>query len=385
MAETVCLNDDVNSTCAIILDNGSGLCKVGFAGEDYPRIVVPSVIGEPRHKGIMAGICQKKYYVGDDALKSRGILSLRYPINHGIVTNWEDIQRVWAHAFSDRLRIRTEGRPLLMTEAPLNPRTNREKMTEIAFERFKVPAFYIAIQAVLSLYASGRMTGIVLDSGDGVTHVVPVYEGYSVSQAALRIDFAGRDLTSYLGRLLASNGQNFNTSAEMEIVKNMKETLCYVALDYEQELIMGSLPDCAESKAYELPDGRIINLGLERIQCPEALFTPSLVGQDVCGISTATCESVKKCGIDIRRDLYSNIVLSGGSTLFPGFSERIHKDLSSLAPSTIQVEVIASQERNFSVWSGGSILASLSTFEKMWITKKEYDEFGPSIVHKKCY
>ncbi|KAN0033929.1 hypothetical protein ACTFIV_000408 [Dictyostelium citrinum] len=371
------MEDEITS---IVIDCGSGMCKAGIGGEEIPRVSFPSIVGKPRFEKTMCGIGKKEYYVGDEAQSQRGMLSLKYPIEHGIVVNWEYMEKLLFHMFYNELRVSPDQYPILFTESPLNPKSNREKLTQIMFEQFNVPALYIAIQAVLSLYASGRTCGIVLDSGDGVTHTVPIYDGYVIQHAIIRLNLAGCDLTEYMAKLLLERGYSFTTTSEMEIVKSIKEKLGYVAINFNSEM---SMPMDTLEKSYQLPDGQVITIGNERFRCTEALFQPSIIGLECDGIHETIFKSIMMCDIDIRKHMYANIILSGGNTMFPGIIDRIYSELRELAPKNMKILIVAFPERKNLVWIGGSILTTLPLFQEMWVSKEEYDEHGPSIINRK--
>jgi actin len=373
----------MDNNAAVVIDNGSGMIKAGIAGDDAPRVYFPSVVGVPKYDK-MIGSDDKSFYIGQDAINKKGVLTLEYPLENGIVKNWDYMEKIWHYTYYNELKTDPQEQPVLLTEAPLNPKKNREDMIEIFFEKFKVPAFYVFTQAVLALYASGRTTGVVCDSGDGVTHIVVVYDGYSIKHATSRMDLAGRNLTDYLTKHLAEDGYNFASTAEREIAKDIKEKLCYVALDFQEE--SKAFHNSADKKVeYELPDGQKIRIGDVLIRTPECLFNPSMIGLDIPGIHRSIYNSIQKTDMDLRRDLFENVTLSGGTTMYDGLQERLNKELSSLVSNNTKVKIIAPMERKYSIWIGGSVLATLATFQASWVQQAEYQEVGPSIVHRKCF
>lgn len=388
----------------LVIDNGSGMMKAGFAGGETPQVVFPSFVGTTKHTRMMPGGLYEgsDVFVGNKVQHHRGLFKIQYAMEHGIVTDWNSMHRIWQHVYSkDMLNVNSEDHPVLLTEAPLNPVQNRQRAGEVFFEAFNVPSLFVSPQAVLSLYASGRTTGVVLDVGDGVTHVVPVYESFTLPHAITRMDVAGRDVTSHLQLLLRRAGYNFQTSAEREVVREVKEKLCYVAfnptkeeqLEAEKSAGVKDLlstknknvaPATDDASAYYLPDGTVLNIGPEKFRAPEVLFRPELIGSEGGGVHECLVQSIMKSDMDLRRTLFSQIILSGGSTLFPGFGDRLLAEVRKKAPKDIKIRISAPPTRLYSTWIGGSILASLATFKNMWITKGEYEEYGPSILHRKA-
>ncbi|XP_067881287.1 actin-1-like isoform X1 [Heterodontus francisci] len=366
----------------VIIDNGSGLCKSGLVADSLPTSVIPSIVGIFKVKGNTHEASHTENYFGKKALAKRGSGSLKYPIERGIVTSWELLEKLWKHVYTSELHIKSKERPVLMTTAPLTSFINREKMAEIMFECFNVPAMYVAIPATLALYASGRTRGIVLDSGFGLTDAVPIYEGYYLPDAVKRLKLAGNDITENLRRLLLESGHNIPNTIHKETFENIKETLCYIALDPKLE--SKSQTDDIQQE-YTLPDGTLITLQKELFKAPELLFTTSNVRCEEPGIHKLIYDSILKCDRSLRKDLFSNILLSGGSTLFLGLEERLLKEIKFQVPSGLPVKVIAPPNRNNSVWMGASILTSLTAFKDMWVTSNDYREYGPAIINKRCF
>jgi len=335
----------------------------------------------------------KDIMVGDEASAARSLLNLTYPLENGIVKDWEDACHVWNYAFREKLNINPSDCKILLTEPPLNPQKNRLLMLETMFDKYNFRGDYVAIQAILSLYAQAITSGVVVDSGDGVTHIVPVYEGYSLEAQTRRIDVAGRDVTRNLIRLLLLRGYAFNRTADFETVKEIKEKLCYAAFDLELENRLYEETTVGVQK-YKLPDGRIISVGRERYMAPECLFQPGLIDRDCMGMSEALFDSIEGCGPDLRADLRHHVVLSGGTTMYPGLPTRLEKDMNMFMMEKMkkawtpgQAEPVLSDQlkvriedpprRKHMVFIGGAVLAGImKDKESFWISREEYAEHG---------
>ncbi|XP_004863838.1 actin-related protein T2 [Heterocephalus glaber] len=366
---------------AVIFDNGSGLCKAGLSGEIGPRHVLRSVVGHPKVKPSPEESHQE-YVVGAEALLKQEALHLHVPIERGLIVGWDDAERLWQHLFEWELGVKPSEQPVLVTEPSLNPRENREKTAQVMFESFGVPAFYLSDQAVLALYASACITGLVVDSGEGVTCTVPIFEGYSLPHAVAKLNVAGRDIMEQLTRLLRARGRTFPCLLDKALVEDIKEKLCYVALEPGKEL---SRWPAGILQEYRLPDGNVIYLGEQLFQAPEALFSPEQVGTQSPGLAEMVSGSIAKCDADIQKMLFGEIVLSGGSTLFQGLDNRLLRELEPLAPTGIPIKITAPPDRWFSTWIGASIVTSLSSFKQMWVTDADFKEFGTSVVQRRCF
>jgi len=310
-----------------------------------------------------------------------------------IVKNWTDMKHLWDYTIHEKLKINPRECKILLTEPPMNPKANRERMAEIMFEEYGFQGLYVAIQAVLTLYAQGLLTGVVIDSGDGVTHIVPVYDGYSLPHLTRRLDVAGRDVTRYLIKLLLLRGYAFNRTADFETVRQIKEKLCYVSYDTEMDKRLGE-ETTVLVESYTLPDGRVIKVGTERFEAPECLFRPELIDVESPGVAELLYNTVQSADIDVRPELYKHIVLSGGTTMFPGLPSRLEKEIKQLylertlqgdtsRLSKFKLHIEDPPRRKNMVFLGGAVLADImKDKESFWVTKQEWQEKGVRALDK---
>uniref|UniRef100_A0AAY3ZU64 Actin-related protein 2 n=1 Tax=Denticeps clupeoides TaxID=299321 RepID=A0AAY3ZU64_9TELE len=370
--------------------------KCGFAGSNFPEHIFPALVGRPiiRSTTKEGTIEIKDLMVGEDASKLRSQLEVSYPMENGIVRNWDDMLHLWDHTFGpERLDIHPPDCKVLLTEPPMNPVKNRQKIAEVMFEKYQFHGIYVAIQAVLTLYAQGLLTGVVVDSGDGVTHICPVYEGFSLPHLTRRLDIAGRDITRYLIKLLLLRGYAFNHSADFETVRMMKEQLCFVGYNIEQEQRLAN-ETTVLVESYMLPDGRTIRVGGERFGAPEALFQPHLINVEGVGVAELLFNTIQAADIDLRSEFYKHIVLSGGTTMYPGLPSRLEREMKQLylervlkgdtnALSKFKIRIEDPPRRKHMVFMGGAVLANImKDKESFWLSRADYQEKGLAVLDK---
>ncbi|GMI12820.1 hypothetical protein TrRE_jg10606 [Triparma retinervis] len=389
---------DLASLNSVVCDNGTGFVKVGYAGENFPRAIFPSMIGRPvlrAEESIAEGVELKDIMCGDEAAAVRHSLECSYPVENGIVKNWDDMEELWNYTFWEKIKINPAENKILLTEPPQNPLSNRKKIVEYMFETYNFAAANVSIQAMLTLYAQGLLTGVVCDTGDGVTHVVPVYHGFVPQHLIKRLDVAGRHITKYLIKLLLLRGYAFNRTADFETVRQIKEKLCYVAHDINTERRLAQ-ETTVLVEPYTLPDGRVIKVGQERFEAPEALFNPSLIDCEGKGMGDLVFDMINEADLDCRADYYKHIVLSGGSSMYPGLPSRLEKEITNRYLTDIlkgdkdrlkkfKLSIEDPPRRKHMVFLGGSVLADvMKSREEFWITKAEYEELGVVRALEKC-
>ncbi|XP_027501807.1 actin-like protein 10 [Corapipo altera] len=366
---------------AVIIDSGSSFTRGGFAGQRQPQFVLRTVLLHPCSSGPRRDSQQHPTAMG--SMEGFAAAPRSCPLQHGIVEDWDGMKSLWGHLFSCSLRVPPEEHPVLLAESPSCPATDRVKAAEVLFESFGVPALHMANTGFLSLCAHGRVTGLAVEAGAGVSHVTTVCLGQTLRKGTQRLGVAGELLSSHLHRLLleSPNQPAALHALTRKTLSQLKKQCCYVSLDYERDL---QDQGCHHPARFQTPDGHWITLGKERFCCPEPLFQPKLLQHGCPGLHQLAWQSLQTVPDHARRDVLGNIVLSGGSSMFPGFPERMCLGLNLLSQGTgVQIDVLASPERGTAAWLGGSMAASLTSFQRAWMTKGEYQEHGAEYVHTK--
>lgn len=365
---------------ALIMDLGSQYCKCGYAGEPRPTYFISSTVGKRYSEVADSGDTRKQTYVGHELLNLETPLKLVNPLQYGVVVDWDCVQNICEYIFHTAMKIAPEEHAVLVSDTPLSPSSHREKYAELMFETFGIPAMHVTCQSLLSVYSYGKIAGLVVESGHSVSHVVPISEGNMLPGLVARADYAGGDLTNYLLQLLNEAGQKF-TDDHLHIVEHIKKKCCYSALQPEEELGLGLEHLRVD---YQLPDGNLITIGQERFQCAEMLFKPTLVGMNQPGLPALTAACLGRCQeAGFKEEMMANVLLCGGCTMLDGFPTRFQRELNALCPEDSPT-VAAAPERKTSVWTGGSILASLRAFQQLWVSKEEFEERGGAAIYNKC-
>jgi actin, other eukaryote len=374
------MSEEEEEVKTLVIDFGSSSIKSGFGGDDAPRSVIPCIRGTPKEKPVYES--NTKDYIGDIAEVHKGYLTIEHPISDGIIQNWDTFEKLLHQIIFNELRTAPNEGNCLMTEPSLGPMSQKEKKTQILFETFDVKGFYLAAPPRLAHMSSGRNTAFIIDIGDTVTETMAITDGYSIESAIQRFNFGGRDITKYLIKLMTGRGYYFQSSSDFLAVQKIKEQLGCVSMDFNTDIIDGLMSDKFE-KTYELPDQNVLTIGTERFKSFEILFNPSLVSKELPGVHEMIHNGILSTDIDLRSMFYGNILVSGGTSMIGYFTDRLDLEIKKLAPSNSKVKIVAPPERKYSTWIGGSILSSLTTFQKCFISKDEYDENGPSLIHNK--
>ena len=367
--------EDSDGYANVIIDNGSYYIKAGLSGEERPRSVFNSCIGY-----IPYNDDKSKYFVGDKCMSMRDKLNINYPIEYGVVKNWDDMEKIWKHTFVNELAMEPEYHNVMLTTLPNSPKEHVEKSSEIMFEHFNAKGLYMEYPGILSLYSEGKFDGFSIDLGDMVSNFIPIIDGKYIPYNIIRFDIGGRDITEFVKNSIMHKIQKYLPNVQKDIIKEIKEKACYVALEFEEEL------KSVEPFDYEMPDGEILTIKDERIRCPECLFKSSLIGKEDFNIVNICNDLIKKYNKNEQKILYNGIVLSGGNSMFKELTERLTREIKCSAPDSMmeEVHVIASPERKYSAAIGGMVLSSIETFKDKWVTKAEYEESGSNIIYKKC-
>lgn len=373
----------------IIIDFGSSEVKAGFKTDDStPQIRFPSYIGEPKYNKILRVLNRNNFesteqFIGDECELYLGIVKLRYPIRHGSFDNEKNISLFLNHIFS-KLKLSEEKisqHPLLIAEPILNPKENREKIATLLFEKYDVPSLIFANQPSLSLFSFSDTTGVVLESGDGVSQICSILNGCAIPSSFIRSDFGGEDVTKYLQKLLKLKGHDFISDTEKLLLHEIKKK-------YLQITIEGKKDDTIPSK-YNLPDLNVITIDTEKTMASKVLLKPSLVGKDYLGLHQMIAACIEKVDFELRESLYPSIKLTGGNSCIKGLSEVLHTKIREIFPKNNTKIKIKSISPNYmstiSCWNGGKIIAGLGIFKDLLISKKDWEEKGNDILHKQTF
>ncbi|XP_025198166.1 actin-like [Melanaphis sacchari] len=376
------LNDFQHSQIAIVCDNGSYSLKAGFSNENFPRAIIPTIVGRPKNKKIISNPEHEENIVfsGESAIRNKDILDTICPIRKSIICDWDAMEQIWYHMYYEELLVPPENYNILHTEVDMNSKPLREKMFETMFELFNVPKTAVIPKSVLALYSSGRTTGLMVDSGNDYTQVIPIFDGYPSHHAVQTMSVGGWHITQYLMELLNQRGYSFDSSKDFEILNDIKEKLCYFALNFKFEKDMYTKE---KEKEYTLPDGMVINVESEAFQSTEILFDPLLfnIESKLGGIHNLIYRSCSAYDYKGQKTMFNNIILAGGNTMFPFLPIRLEEMVAKLVASTIKVQIKADPGRKYSTWLGGAVLASMPSYQQMWISKEMYEEKGAAALH----
>lgn len=376
---------------AAVLDFGSWAVKCGISGDNAPSCGFPNLVGRGKASAdaLIAGKGAAEPpapVIGNAAAADRGGMYVTSPMDRGLVADYEDLERVFHHALVNELKVVPEEHAVVVAHVPLAPHSQRVKMAVLALEALDMPRFYAANTGVLSLYSSGRTAGVVVELGHGCSSIMPIHEGAPVPAGVRRVPLGGQDIAAELNKLIAGRGHVLAPGGARHVLWRILEEHGYVAGSAEEAKTARGKSGEEAKVEYALPDGGTLRLGGEVYRAPEhILFRSSKPdGTEYEGLGGAVRRAISKCDPDVRPEMYSGLVLAGGTSLYRGMPERLRLEVEEVAHEGIsRVRVQASADRKNAAWVGASILSNLSTFDAMYVTRAEWDEWGDSIIKRK--
>ena len=363
----------------VVVDLGASSCRVGFAGDDEPRSVFQSLMGTVKAAQPGEKVEGPAIQFGANVRTTCEPPSIRCPIKDGLVQNKDDYEKLFSHIFDAELHVDPEKRPVVLSEPVHNPDSSRRVITEVLYETFRVPSIYLGSAPSLALYNTCKTEGLAVDIGESFSQVAAIYEWTQMPQTLMRTDLAGAAVTRFFLKLLKDASYHFSSPTGMALAQDIKESEGFVALDFDERMKEDTAP-----VDHEIAEDTTIPIGKERFRCPELLFQPKLNNHDCYGIVDLIYESVMRADTGMRESLLENVVVTGGSTMFIGFKDRLTQELQNLFPSA-DLNICVGPRGANSVWVGGSILGSLELFEQMVVTREEYQESGGEAVRRRFY
>ena len=363
----------------IIIDFGSNSIKCGFNYDLYPRFIIPNAIGKIKNKAFSPIKNYNDYYCGYDALYNSSSIDLSYPRieNNGKISTDEegikDLESLFSYIFNEKLKTHEYTYDIFIVDSINTSTKEREAIAHILFDKFNIYHLHFEPQSIMTLYSTSKTSGLVVESGEISTEIVPIIEGYIISQGICNFPIAGHELTKRFENVYKDIFDINCVNNHYWMAQKIKEEFSQILPSHKDFQELMSKKDI-DKKEYILPDGNIVELGNEIYEIPEAIFNPNIFEIETKNLPEIILDSISKCDISTRKELYNNIILGGGNTFIKGFESRLKSEIEEIKKRNCGI--VSLKERNYSAWIGASGISSMSNFNNKWVSRNEYFEYG---------